>query len=431
MKELSYLALASIIGTCAYADTVRAVTDGDWESESTWENGSTPSSASNPVVVIESNIEVNLTSGATINGFGNWGDNSILNVSMEESRLTSWINSNYNFSGNAQINITDGAQFVYANNNAQNQVFALLGGSNSASFNVTNSTLSEGLGWGASAGFLIGGENTNIKVNLVNSVWNSYDLSTSTQYNAAKSLISIQATGSGSASLSMINSQRKALDNASSVNISIENNTSASNSLLIAGNSLLETCHLTIGGNGGSGKAVLQFGAYNGNGTFHAAQGGSLEMISDWSTLKINEGAVIKILADESNLLSPQANLQENAFIRLANGNNNSDYGPQGRVLYLNGEFVFDMKEVDASSLEKGETYLISLIYANHWDDEINFDNVSFDVINNENSYFGDFKILFTENTLALSFAYVPEPKTFAAMFGALAAAFAFYRRRK
>lgn len=35
MKELSYLALASIIGTCAYADTVRAVADGDWESEST------------------------------------------------------------------------------------------------------------------------------------------------------------------------------------------------------------------------------------------------------------------------------------------------------------------------------------------------------------------------------------------------------------
>lgn len=145
MKELSYLALASIIGTCAYADTVRAVADGDWESESTWENGSTPSSASNPVVVIESNIEVNLTSGATINGFGNWGDNSILNVSMEESRLTSWINSNYNFSGNAQINITDGAQFVYANNNAQNQVFALLGGSNSASFNEQTPPSPKGL----------------------------------------------------------------------------------------------------------------------------------------------------------------------------------------------------------------------------------------------------------------------------------------------
>ncbi len=193
------------------------------------------------------------------------------------------------------------------------------------------------------------------------------------------------------------------------------------------------------------GGSQINFGYTDENGKFHAAAAHSID--SDWKILL--NGTTWKFNAGSSNLIKSDdaTDLKTNAFAYAATEFQFWTAAEDTDFEY----FTLDFSNLDFTALETGKYYL-SLIAC-----EINFhandagspdpifdfidekgvsqsiamsedvkynDNLTFKVIENSNS-----TIYYVE--MNITQAIIPEPSTYAAIFGALALAIATYRRKK
>ena len=167
------------------------------------------------------------------------------------------------------------------------------------------------------------------------------------------------------------------------------------------------------------------FGGYDASNSFHAATAGALTFNADtgWIGLRYSSSSAnssIKYYFDNSSLSESQ--LTNQGVIKISNG----------RLGYLSKAIDLDFSNVDAYSIGEG-TYYVSLIsYENgYYTGNIHVEDL---VVNSTLADGVSFLGLeMTDNSLyaKIAVAAVPEPATYAAIFGALALAFAAYRRRK
>lgn len=194
-------------------------------------------------------------------------------------------------------------------------------------------------------------------------------------------------------------------------------------------------------------SANINFGYTDEDGVFHAAGAHSIQ--ADWKILIRDSNW--KFNAANSNLITSNtdADLKVNAFAYAATefqiywdrGPDTANPLPDN----LPKNFTLDFSHIDFSSLGTG-TYYLSLIacelnFHTYADPTFDFidqygqsqlitlateyeygENLTFEVLKNSNS---------TAYYVEMSVTAVPEPATYAAIFGALALAFAAYRRRK
>lgn len=428
-NSIYFCALASICAS-SYAASVysQANSNGNWNSPDTWEGGTVPTEED--TVMMKGNT-IDITDSQTITGLGgSFSNTGILNIDGADASLTVSGALQFWYSSSQTINVQNGASATindiswgtgdlsHANINVLNgstltvSKFSQFNGSKIANggsvLTVDNSTFN--LSSGPSVGS--GSAGYSMIVDLKN------NSSMNMAYSGSKNSLTLSASGAGSQAL--INVANSKISGIETLNVNYKEG--AENKMVIMGeNANVHSFRVIVGDNtAATGSSSIQLGGYDSEGNFVAA--GAKALSNDWEFFVQDSGSLDFLLGD-SNALSTKDSSQaivQAKFFKSVNG-------------------VINVDLANISDLEAG-TYYFALISSTEDISESSnklLDDKPFDwdndlsVIDSDIAKFKEWSV--ENNTLFISvdIISVPEPSAYAAIFGALALAFAAYRRRK
>lgn len=427
-NSIYFCALASLC-VSSYAASIYSQADGNWNSTNTWEGGTIPTEED---TVMIKNYTVDITDTQTITGLGgNFSNTGTLNIDGADASLTVsgalqfWYNSsqtinvkngaNANISevswgtgdlSHANMNVSGGSTLTVGKFSQFNGSKIANGGStltvDNSTFNISSGT---NVGSGSAGYSMVIDLKNNASMNMAPS--------------GTKGSLTLNASGLGSQALINVNSS--VLNGIETLNVSYKEG--ATNKMVIMGeNANVHSFRVSIGDDNAvtTGSASIQLGGYDSEGNFVAA--GAKALSNDWEFFVEDSGSLDFLLGD-SNALSTKDSSQaivQAKFFKSVNG-------------------VINVDLANISDLEAG-TYFFALISSTEDISETSnklLDGKPFDwdndlvVIDSDIAKFKEWTV--ENNTLFISVDVisVPEPSTYAAIFGAIALAFAAYRRRK
>ena len=432
MKTLkNSIYFCAFVSLCAssYAASIYSQANGNWNSTDTWEGGIIPSEED---TVMIKNYTVDITDSQTITGLGgNFSNTGTLNIDGADASLTVsgalqfWYNSSQtiNVKNGASANISDvswgtgdlshanmsvsgGSTLTVGKFSQFNGSKIANGGStltvDNSTFNISNGT---NVGSGSAGYSMVIDLKNNASMNMAPS--------------GTKSSLTLNASGSDSQAL--VNVNRSTLSGIETLNVSYKEG--ATNKMVIMGeNANVHSFRVSIGDDNAvtTGSASIQLGGYDSEGNFVAA--GAKALSNDWEFFVEDSGSLDFLLGDSNALLSKDSSeaIVQAKFFKSVNGVINADLS-------------------NISDLEEG-TYFFALLSSTEDISETSnklLDDKPFDwdndlvVIDSDIAKFKEWTV--ENNTLFISvdIISVPEPSTYAAIFGAVALAFAAYRRRK
>lgn len=427
-NSIYFCALASLC-VSSYAASVYSQADGNWNSTDTWEGGTIPTEED---TVMMKGHTIDITDTQTITGLGgSFSNTGTLNIDGADASLTVsgalqfWYNSsqtinvkngaNANISevswgtgdlSHANMNVSGGSTLTVGKFSQFNGSKIANGGStltvDNSTFNISSGT---NVGSGSAGYSMVIDLKNNASMNMAPS--------------GTKGSLTLNASGSGSQAIVNVNSST--LNGIETLNVSYKEG--ATNKMVIMGeNANVHSFRVSIGDDNAvtTGSASIQLGGYDSEGNFVAA--GAKALSNDWEFFVEDSGSLDFLLGD-SNALSTKDSSQaivQAKFFKSVNG-------------------VINVDLANISDLEDG-TYYFALISSTEDISETSnklLDGKPFDwdndlvVIDSDIAKFKEWTV--ENNTLFISVdvTSVPEPSTYAAIFGAIALAFAAYRRRK
>ena len=427
-NSIYFCALASLC-VSSYAASVYSQADGNWNSTDTWEGGTIPTEED---TVMMKGHTIDITDTQIITGLGgSFSNTGTLNIDGADASLTVsgalqfWYNSsqtinvkngaNANISevswgtgdlSHANMNVSGGSTLTVGKFSQFNGSKIANGGStltvDNSTFNISSGT---NVGSGSAGYSMVIDLKNNASMNMAPS--------------GTKGSLTLNASGSGSQALINVNSS--VLNGIETLNVSYKEG--ATNKVVIMGeNANVNSFRVSIGDDNAvtTGSASIQLGGYDSEGNFVAA--GAKALSNDWEFFVEDSGSLDFLLGD-SNALSTKDSSQaivQAKFFKSVNG-------------------VINVDLANISDLEDG-TYYFALISSTEDISETSnklLDGKPFDwdndlvVIDSDIAKFKEWTV--ENNTLFISVdvTSVPEPSTYAAIFGAIALAFAAYRRRK
>ena len=426
-NSIYFCALASLC-VSSYAANIYSQADGNWNSTDTWEGGTIPTEAD---TVMMKGHTIDITGTQKITGLGGSFSNSgTLNIDGADASLTLsgalqfWYNSsqtinvkngaNANISevswgtgdlSHANMNVSGGSTLTVGRFSQFNGSKIANGGStltvDNSTFNISNGT---NVGSGSAGYSMVIDLKNNASMNMAPS--------------GTKGSLTLNASGSGSQALINVNSST--LNGIETLNVSYKEG--ATNKMVIMGeNANVHSFRVSIGDDTvATGSASIQLGGYDSEGNFVAA--GAKALSNDWEFFVEDSGSLDFLLGDSNALTSKDKSqaIVQAKFFKSVNG-------------------VINVDLANISDLEAG-TYFFALISSTEDISETSnklLDGKPFDwdndlvVIDSDIAKFKEWTV--ENNTLFISVdvTSVPEPSTYAAIFGAIALAFAAYRRRK
>ncbi|MDX8414688.1 PEP-CTERM sorting domain-containing protein [Intestinicryptomonas porci] len=426
-NSIYFCALASLC-VSSYAANIYSQADGNWNSTDTWEGGTIPTEAD---TVMMKGHTIDITGTQKITGLGGSFSNSgTLNIDGADASLTLSGALQFWYNSSQTINVKNGA------NANISEVSWGTGDLSHANMNVSGgSTLTVGRfsqfngSKIANGGSTLTVDNSTFNISSGTNVGSSFagysmviDLKNNASMNMApsgkKGSLTLNASGSGSQALVNINSST--LNGIDTLNVSYKEG--ATNKMVIMGeNANVHSYRVYIGDDTvATGSASIQLGGYDSEGNFVAA--GAKALSNDWEFFVEDSGSLDFLLGDSNALTSKDKSqaIVQARFFKSVNG-------------------VINVDLANISDLEDG-TYYFALISSTEDISETSnklLDNKPFDwdndlvVIDSDIAKFKEWTV--ENNTLFISVDVisVPEPSTYAAIFGAIALAFAAYRRRK
>ena len=412
----------------ADAEEFTAISSGNWTNPDTWENGSVPTNDGS--VIFNNGITVDVTTAVTV-AESPWKDHyATLNVTGEDASLT--YTGTFTMFGNTRMefNVSDGATFDVAkfnwgtggysnfnitNGGILNTTFEQFSGSvEGSTINVDNGTILMKSQW--NVGATVDNQKVNVVVSGANAVMKASN-------EGGRETLRINATGTSEASVTFANG---ASANIYDLNIGNFYSNSGKNSLIIYGQGTnVKAQSINVGKAGETVESYIQFGGFDAENNFIAADAGSLS--NGWE-VKIAENGKLKFLLGAENAF--QKDTLENA--------------DKSKAIFQ-GQYVKSMQadavELDFSNvtgLEDGDYWFAILSSTQSIEGTNNtFNNVAWDwdsiikIANTGDMVYNGYQILNNTLFVNMSMVNVPEPSTYAMIFGALALAFATYKRRK
>lgn len=429
MKNIiSSLIIASAMALSANADNFTVISSGDWTNPDIWENGTIPTADDS--VIFYNGATVDVTTEVSV-AESPWTDhNATLNITGENATLT--YTGTFTMFGNTRMefNVSDGAtldvakfnwgtggysNFNITNGGVLNTTFDQFSGSAQGStIKVDNGAILMKSQWNVGAN--VDGQKLDIIVSGANAV-----MKASTDGN--RETLRINATGTSEANVIFSNG---ASANIYDLNIGNFYSNSGKNSLTIYGaGTNVKAQSINVGKAGETVESYIQFGGFDAENNFVAAGAGSL--VNGWE-VKIAENGKLKFLLGAENAF--QKDTLENADKANA---------------IFQGQYVKSMQadaiELDFSNVEglqDGEYWFAILSSSESIEGTNNtFNDVAWDwdsiikITNTGDMVYNGYQILDNTVFVNMSMVNVPEPSTYAMIFGALALAFAAYRRRK
>ena len=433
-REITYILSAILASGSSYAASVTAENSGSWSDTATWAGGVLPTDADS--VTINSGVTLTLDTAATVEKLNYHSSDELhsLILTGADASLTLTGETQFYYNNRLQLFVENGASFTansiaWGSGGYNNITVSGAGTTFTSAFDeLRGSTVNGGSVFKVTDGATANatGEwklNANHGGTMIFEISNGATLNTKAFYLEAqsnsKSIVKVLSGGKIlSASGSLIG-----------VNYWNPVQSGAENRLIVAGQgSQVRTqgnVNIEIGSRfseAGSGVTdYLQLGAVE-NGEFMAASGNAVNTEFEF---KVHASAQVDILLGDENAISYGGLVSyENALI-------NAMYFKQ-----FEGGLTVDFSNI--TGLEEG-LYSFAL-FASNSGQNLDFGNWSDlflkGVVETENV-----KLYFDEedgkcydisgNILYLNVQVVPEPATYAAIFGALALAFAAYRRRK
>lgn len=431
-KKTVYTIFALACAGISYAASVTAENSGSWSNTATWAGGVLPTEADS--VTINSGVTVTLDTAATIEKLNDYNSDELhtLIVTGSDASLTLTGTTQLWNNNRLQLFVENGASLT------ANSISWGSGGYNNITVSGAGTTFTSGFsqmrGSTVEGGSLL--KITDGAVANATSEWKldandggkmTVEVSNGATLNTKAFYLEAQ---SNSKSIVKVLSGGKILSASGSligVNYWNRVQSGAENRLIVAGQgSQVRTqgdVNIEIGSRfsvaGSEVTDYLQLGAVE-NGEFMAASGNAVN--TDYE-FKVHASAQVDILLGDENAISYGEPVSyENALI-------NAKYFKQ-----FEGGLTVDFSNV--TGLEEG-LYSFAL-FASNSGQNLNFDNWS-DLFLNGVVETDDVKLYYEDgkcynisgNILYLNVQVVPEPATYAAIFGALALAFAAYRRRK
>lgn len=428
LKNSIYLCAFASLCASSYAANIYSQADGNWNSTDTWEGGIIPTEED---TVMIKNYTVDITDSQTITGLGgSFSNTGTLNIDGADASLTVSGVLQFWYNSSQTINVKNGAsadisEVSWGTGDSSHANMSVSGGSTltvgrfsqfngskiangGSTLTVDNSTLN------VSSGTNVGSASADYSMII--------DLKNNASMNMApsgtKGSLTLNASGSGSQALVNVNSST--LSGIETLNVSYKEG--ATNKMVIMGeNANVHSFRVSIGDDTvATGSASIQLGGYDSEGNFVAA--GAKALSNDWEFFVEDSGSLDFLLGD-SNALSTKDTSQAIVQARFFKS--------------VNGVINVDLSNI--SDLEEG-TYYFALISSTEDISETSdklLDDKPFDWDNDlvvTDSDIAKFKEWTVENNtlfISVDIISVPEPSTVAAIFGAVALAFAAYRRRK
>lgn len=168
----------------------------------------------------------------------------------------------------------------------------------------------------------------------------------------------------------------------------------------------------------------FEFGGYDADGNFHAAESGAFDIKfsadNGWVGFQSSdENSHLKYYLDNSNLSKEK--LTNSGIVNIQTG----------KLGYLNSAVMLDLSNVNTSELDLG-TYYVSLIsYAAYYTGNIQAEKINVTATLAKGMEFLGLEMDGNSLYAKIQVNSVPEPATYAALFGAFALLIAFRNRRK
>ncbi len=427
-KYIPLLTIASLMGATSYAADFIAENDGDWTDVTVWQDGELPTETDS--VIYYNGITVDVTTNVTV-ASSPWKDHhATLNITGEDAYLT--YTGTFTMYGNTRMefNVSDGAtldvnQFDwgtggYSNFNITdggilNTTFGQFSGSTQGSkILVDNSTAIMKSQW--NVGATANGQKIDIIFNGANTVVKSG------RGDTERETLRVNSTGTSTATVTFSNG---AYANLYDLYIGSFYSNSGANKVIFYGEGTKVLAQsINIGKAGETVESFMQFGGFDTDGNFVAACAGSLK--NAWE-VKVETNGKIKFLLGAENAFQAD---------ELTNDH-------KANAIFA-GQFVKSMQEgaieadfSNVAGLVEGSSYWFALLSSTQSIEGTNntFNDVAWDwdkilkITDSGNMKFNEYQIY--NNTLFVNMTVVPEPSTYAMIFGAIALAFVAYRRRK
>ena len=415
MKKYALFALFASAAGFALADNFTAISSGNWTEASVWQDGLIPDAEG--TVSFMNGIELDITTAVTVKNTP-WANHlATINITGENASLT--YTTELTLFGNTRltINVEDGATLDSAKINwgdgGYSNIYVTNGSTLNANFDqMKGSALSRG-------GSELVIDNSSA---LMKNQWN-YSLVVKVsgenavlQGASSRQTLAFRAKSTSVAKLIMSDG---AQGNIYDLNVGTGTD-GGENRIIIQGEGTkLAANSVNIGKNDGTEGAlsVLQFGGFDESGNFEAA--GAAALSNSWEVQVQDSGTILYLLGAENASLTQD---KSSAIFK-------AQYFKS-----VNGIMEVDLSNI--AGLEEGDYWFALLSSAEDISTTSNklLDGVPFDwdtqlKITDTGGYtYNGWEV--ANNTLYIS-VHVPEPATYAAIFGALALAFAAYRRRK
>lgn len=423
MKKYALFALFASAAGFALADNFTAVSSGNWAEASVWQDGLIPDAEG--TVSFMNGIELDITTAVTVKNTP-WANHlATINITGENASLT--YTQELTMFGNTRltINVEDGATLDSAKINwgdgGYSNIYVTNGSTLNANFDqMKGSSLDNGgseLVIDNSSALMknqwnIGCDNKSnyslvVKVSGENAVL---------QGASSRQTLAFRATSTSIAKLIMSDGAQGEI-----YDLKVGTDTDGGeNRIIIQGEGTkLAANSVNIGKNDGTEGAlsVLQFGGFDESGDFVAADAGALT--NSWEVKVQDSGTILYLLGAENASLTQD---KSSAIFK-------AQYFKS-----VNGIMEVDLSNI--AGLEEGDYWFALLSSAEDISTTSNklLDDVPFDwdtqlKITDTGGYtYNGWEV--ANNTLYIS-VHVPEPATYAAIFGALALAFAAYRKIK
>lgn len=435
-REITYILSAILASGFSYAATVTAENSGSWSNTATWAGGVLPTEADS--VTIKSGVTVTLDTAATIEKLNHYNsdESHTLIVTGSDASLTLTGTTQLWNNNRLQLFVENGASLT------ANSIAWGSGGYNNITVSGTGTTFTSAFAElrgstvnGGSVFKVTDGATANAtgewKLNANHGGTMIFEISNGATLNINKSLY-FDAASNSSSVMKVLSGGKVLAASGNTIGINYWNalQSGSENRLIIAGEGSQIKTQGTNGniyvGNqfttaGAEITSHLQLGTVE-NGEFMAASGNAVN--TDYEFRVYASGQVDIMLGAENAISYGEMVNYEDVLI-------NAKYFKQ-----IEGGLTVDFSNV--TGLEEG-LYSFAL-FASNSGENLDFDNWS-DLFLNGVVETENVKLYFDEedgkcydisgNILYLNVQVVPEPATYAAIFGALALAFAAYRRRK
>lgn len=414
--------LAFTVGAGAFAADKVTVQTGNYNDVETW-GGTLPEVTDN--IRVMSATKLTVTDAQTAVSIQNAGNNQSLDSELEitgkDASLTLTGESKFWYNNSLTVNVLNGATFnmgtlswgsggankIYVKDSTFTGYFSQMQGSSSipdSSFIVQNSTAT------ITGQFRIAPESANHKMTVLVTGANS-SLQAKSLDGATNHYIQIAGNKSGSEAKLIV------ADGASvktGTDFTISYTEGALNNLNVMGvGSNFDSFRITVGSSatkGATGEASITLGGFDADGNFVAS---GVKAISNNWEVKINETGTLRYLLGASNALDVSDTTTGAIF--------------QGKFFKsILGELIVDFTNIEG--LDAGN-YKFALFSSTESLASYTFENFAY--IESDTVKFDKVELSSDNKTYYIYANVIPEPSTYAVLFGVLALAFVAYRRRK